>query len=276
MIASGVGTVGYHYLNHNQKLYQLGEDSTLGMLTWGLGSLSGKSHRTLIALFADDLSANKAATLLEIATRWASWFWAAYSAEPFVLLCQALNAKAPHVAGATPQNPLARTEDEEKLFEQLKRDLVVGFCVAGHKLPDRTPSAFQMQFDPLHSVAPNPAIIALGSYSFWGAPNMIMRLIYGYDGNIKNNIMASGKWTGSSLDLDQVMDQSVLYHPTLPIRDAIDFVYTCIHSTIKALKFSNLFQICGGPIELAVITTDRKFRWVRHKAWDSAITDGAI
>jgi hypothetical protein len=70
------------------------------------------------------------------------------------------------------------------------------------------------------------------------------------------------------------MVQQRLSHAILPIRDAIDFVYTCIYSTIKALKFSSLQQICGGPIEIAIITTDRPFRWVRHKAFDAAISEG--
>jgi hypothetical protein len=61
----------------------------------------------------------------------------------------------------------------------------------------------------------------------------------------------------------------------LPIREAIDFVHACVSSTIKAMKFStSLAQICGGPIEIAVITTDRRFRWVRHKDWDVAIAEG--
>jgi hypothetical protein len=30
-------------------------------------------------------------------------------------------------------------------------------------------------------------------------------------------------------------------------------------------------KTCGGPIEVAVITSDREFRWVRHKGWDVAI-----
>jgi hypothetical protein len=65
------------------------------------------------------------------------------------------------------------------------------------------------------------------------------------------------------------------YEPLiLPIREAIDFVHACVSSTIKAMKFSSLAQICGGPIEIAVITTDRRFRWVRHKDWDVAIAEG--
>jgi hypothetical protein len=35
-------------------------------------------------------------------------------------------------------------------------------------------------------------------------------------------------------------------------------------------------MVCGGPIEIAVISSDRKFRWVRHKEWDAAIAEGAM
>src|SRR5262249_42523348 len=113
-----------------------------------------------------------------------------------------------------------------------------------------------------------------GVGGFWGAPNMIMRLIFGADSGLASAILASKKWTGTPQELDTIIRQFNLSHPVLPIRDAIDFVHACIYSTIKALKFSMLDQICGGAIELAVITTDRQFRWVRHKDWDVAIRDG--
>ena len=58
------------------------------------------------------------------------------------------------------------------------------------------------------------------------------------------------------------------------MRDAIDYVHSAIYCTIKAVKFSTMAQVCGGPIEIAVITSDRLFRWVRHKPWHAAIVDG--
>jgi hypothetical protein len=103
---------------------------------------------------------------------------------------------------------------------------------------------------------------------------MINRLIYGCDGELRQQILSSGHWTGTEADFDTIRGRFTLTHPILPIRDTIDFVYSCIFTTIKAMKFSNFSQICGGPIELAVITTDRRFRWVRHKDWDIAITEG--
>ena len=60
-----------------------------------------------------------------------------------------------------------------------------------------------------------------------------------------------------------------VFRSVLP--EAIDWVHTVIYTTIKAMKFSHYVPICGGPIEIALISSDRKFRWVRHKRFDEAL-----
>ncbi len=57
----------------------------------------------------------------------------------------------------------------------------------------------------------------------------------------------------------------------LPIREAIDFIHTYLHITIKAFKFRYGPPICGGPIEIGFISTDRMFRWAIHKDFRRAI-----
>jgi hypothetical protein len=106
---------------------------------------------------------------------------------------------------------------------------------------------------------------------------MIDRLMWGCDADLRANILASPHWAGTEADLDSLINGCFLAPPTplIPIRDAIDFVNFGIVSTIKAFKFSSFIPICGGPAEIAVITTDRSFRWVTHKGWDSAIQNGA-
>jgi hypothetical protein len=271
---------GQHYYNHSQKLFELAtqpETGTFGAVTWGLGGLQVSSHRTLFALLADDIVQNKPNSVGQVVDRWTTKFWNAYSdpscpVAPHIAQCRALNAKKAHDPNAA-ADPGMRTEAEEKTFGQLRMGLVAGFCVGGYAPPDRTPAAYEIMFDPLQG-KPVPAQIPPGAWKFWGAPNMIQRLIFGADDDLKENLMKSGHWKGTRADLDAVLLQSTLAHPIVPIRDAIDFVHACIFSTIKAIKFSSLSQICGGPIELAVVTTDRRFRWVRHKPWDVAITDG--
>lgn len=266
---------GFHFFNHNQKLFELGEDGTVAVLTWGLGGLGALSYRTILANLADDLKATPPASLDDIAVRFSALFWSNYS-----LILAAEMARAATLSAKTAHDPAnimkadARTADEEKEFSDLVSGLYVGFCVAGYLLPDRTPKAFQMGFTVLMNSAPLPS--ALLTTSFWGAPNMILRLMNGWDGDLRGSLLGSGHWSGTESDLDQVLKRNGLTLPPLPIRDAIDFVHACIQSTIKALKFSSLSQICGGPIEIAVITTDRHFRWVRHKEWDAAISEGKV
>lgn len=270
--AQGMSSI--HYLNHNQKVFELGEESTIGVVTWGLGGLPSTSHRTQLGLLADSIKSQPPANVKEVAERWGTQFWEKYSSEPIVAHCRSINNKMPHSPGDTTA-PNTRTIDEERDLLSLKRNLFVGFFVAGHWSSDRIPTGFEVSFDPLGS-APSLKQIPLGTYSYAGAPNIIKRLMNGADENLMELILKSGKWAGNDADLLALLNQFTLSPPNLPIRDAIDFVYSCIHSTIKALKFSNLFQICGGPIEIAVITSDRRFRWVKHKRWDSAITEGDL
>lgn len=57
----------------------------------------------------------------------------------------------------------------------------------------------------------------------------------------------------------------------VPIREAIDFIHMYLHLTIKSHKFRFGPAVCGGPIEIGFISSDRPFRWVRHKPFDSAV-----
>jgi hypothetical protein len=214
----------------------------------------------------------------QIASRWCDRFWSEYTSGsgiigPLVQLCNDLNGKKAYDPAVTPPDPVARTEDEERQFQNLRWGLVAGSCIGGYWLPDRTPGALWIVFDPLAG-KPSPQAMDMLTYRFWGAPNPIKRLIFGADDDLKAGILSSGNWKGTDADLDAILIQQQFSHNLLPIRDAIDFVHACIYSTTKAMKFSNLFQVVGGPIEIAVVTSDRKFRWVRHKDWDAAIAEG--
>jgi hypothetical protein len=186
-----------HYYNNSQKLFEVGEDSTLGIVTWGLGGLQTTSHRAQVAVLSDTIVQQRPATVQAVADLWIDQFWTAYNdpnngIAPFLAQCKALSTKAPYDA-TTPAGPTIRTQDEEQQFNSLRINLVAGFCIAGHVLPSRVPDAFEIVFDPL-GPKPSASAKAVG-YWFWGAPNMIQRLIYGVDDNLKASIMTSGKWT---------------------------------------------------------------------------------
>ncbi|NPC56006.1 hypothetical protein [Caenimonas soli] len=263
-----------HYFDFNQKIFEVGEGGTLGVVTWGLGGLGAKSYRTLIAELGDDIKKKPLKTVQEAAERLIEKVWLAFNSFSLKKRYDDLAAKPSHNP-ADPKNAANRTADEDKELTKLKEALVIGFCVAGFVLPNRSVAAATILFDPA-APKPTPKMTTSEGWSWSGAPNIIQRLVYGIDPALKKAVIDSGKWQGSEQELDQLVQAHKLSHATLPIRDAVDYVHSSIYCTIKALKFSSLAQTCGGPVELAVITTDRKFRWVRHKSWDAAINDGDI
>jgi len=264
---------GHHYFNHNQKIFEVGSNSTIAAVTWGLGNIGKTSLRTLLAVFAEQLVTTPPTDMAEVANRWAQMLWPEYTSalKPSLDLCRILATKVPH----DPGDPTSRTQQEERQFQHLSRALILGFCIGGtlpaQGQPGLIPRAFEIVLDPL---AAQPDVSPVLGPRFWGVPMMTDRLLYGCDDRFRAAVLGSGFWKGTEKDFDDLRVTQTLNHGLLPIRDAVDFVHTCVYTTIKAMKFSNFNQICGGPIELAVITTDRPFRWVRHKSWDAAIQEG--
>ena len=117
-----------------------------------------------------------------------------YSADPFVTQCRAIDKKPPY----DPNNPADqnRRTEEEKNLVGFKRNVFIGFIIAGYWLPDRTPFGFEVPFDPMSASAPTPQRIPIGNYYYAGAPNIIKRLINGTDEGLKDSIMSAGKGQG--------------------------------------------------------------------------------
>jgi hypothetical protein len=216
-----------HYFNQAQKLFEVGENSSLGIVTWGLGGLGDESHRMLIAKLADELSLSPASSVTEVASRWASLFWSSYFSANAIKRCAALSAKKPFDSNAASSTDDTRTSAEEQELCLLRDNLVVGFCIGGYMPGDRVPAAFQVICDPSGS-QPSPTPLPMG-YRFWGAPNFIKRLLFGCDEQLRSAILESNHWSGTPQDLDGLIQQYELFHhPTVPIRDAIDFAHACI------------------------------------------------
>jgi hypothetical protein len=270
MFVSGIGpgaSGSEHHFNFAQKIFQIGEDSTLAMTMWGLGGLHTVSYRTLIAQFADLLITQGSQSMEEVANRWNLFFWEIYAKdyEDRLQRTQILI------------NQAKRTPEEDSEIAWLMQTFSGGFCLGGYLRNDRTPRAFEVLFNPALEAPGNITSIALGRTRFWGCPNLIERILYGLDPSIPQSILNSGKWSGTNDELYNILLPHCLGQPfDLPIREAIDWVHASIYTTIKTMKFSHMAPVCGGPVEIAAITTDRRFRWVRHKRFDSAIAEDGV
>jgi hypothetical protein len=253
-----------HY-EHGQKIFEVGnQGSTIGLVMWGLGGLVGQSYRTLIAQFAEQNFRQMTASVQEVAERFARFFWQEYSTRQSIQI-----QRLKHLAAS---QFLTIAEEEER--KGLYLNLSGGFCLGGTLIHDRTPAAIEIIYQPLDT-SPQLRPLAYGETGFWGVPNFILRMLLGIDPSLYTAILASGRWTGTPNDLSNLVNQERLTLPgILPLRDAVDWVHASVYCTIKAMKFSQLAPVCGGPVEIAVITTDRPFRWVRHKTLDAALSPG--
>ena len=272
------GPQGAQQYNHNQKLFEIGRDSNYGLVTWGNAGLNHVSYRTLIARLADALPDLHSTPVADVVAEWVTVFFPEYQQQfanvndqTAIAQCSALVAQ--QQAAATPL-----TEPERTLLAQLLASMNAagaGFCIGGVSNTDHQPEAYTLWFSPLDTTAPTPTQLACPSNQFWGAPNFLARLLTGADLGLKKALLDSGNWTGTEADFDTVLQQFDLgVRPQLPLRDGIDWVFTAIYTNVKAYKFAHRPRICGGPVEIAVVSSDRPFRWVMHKRLDRAIWDG--
>lgn len=252
-----------HYYEHAQKVFEIGEGSTLGAVTWGLGGFVDLSYRRLFADLSDELVATPPADVADVAARFSAMLWPLYSVR-----IKPTRDRIDHLEAQQ-----SRTAEEQAELLALINNSIAGFCVAGRAGASRDVRAFQLMFEAKHDQAPAATELQGDRQHFWGAPLLINRLVYGADERFLMAVQQSNQWSGTPQDLKDLIEPFVLRHAGgfLPLREAIDYVHSCITLTCKGIKFSHLPPFCGGAAEIATITTDRRFRWVKHKSLGEAL-----
>jgi hypothetical protein len=244
-------------LNHAQKVFEIGSSGRFGICTWGSGRVGETSHRTISARLGDWIKSQSDEVTLEAA------------------------------AGQLVE--LAREAASE-----VEYGLEFGYFLGGRD-PDRTPGCLEIKLksvpearksggeDFLVSTAPLP----IGGASFNGAPDYFTRIFHGFASGFPSALSKAlveeiggddaskektRKQFGTAFSKVRPQFCSKGYDD-LPLREAIDFICTYLSVTIKAFKFRSGPPICGGPLEIGFVSTDREFRWIRHKDFGSAIAE---
>ena len=229
-------------LSHAQKLFEVGENSRLGVCTWGAGCVGDISHRTIIARLADEIGED-------------------------ITVLDAANVLSNIV------EPLVKKAGVE----------FVGYYLGGWDPKTHEPACCKIE---VRQKGKEIETLALGLCSFSGNPNFFTRVFRGFDPQLIENLREEIRRLLPPASVpdtfDEIFQQAfekasiplvAAGYKNLPIREAIDFVHAYLHITIKATKFKFGAPGCGGPIEIGFISTDRHFRWVRHKSFSSAILE---
>lgn len=244
-VSTSQGTGVVQLLTHSQKVFEVGQNSRLGLCTWGAGSIGENSHRSIAAILADKLN---------------SEFTIQDAAKELVSIV-------------------------EPLVKEAAIDFV-GYYLGGWNPGSHKPACFRIEVRK-DGVKIEPLIepLSLGLCSFSGNPIFFARVFKGYDMRLKDNLKNELKQALASDikdNFDDIFENAFQKAATplttagfkdLPLREAIDFLYSYLHITVKAEKFKFGPPSCGGPIEVGFISTDRSFRWVRHKPFSSAIIE---
>ena len=235
------GVVVAQLLNHAQKVFEVGEKSRLGLCTYGSGSIKGVSHRTIAARLGDKIDQN--VTTIENAA----------------LLLEQLVVDA---------------------YNQQGDSGLVGYYLGGWDPVSHVPECIHLVFDNKGKLQ-SKVKLRIGEATFSGSPDYFSRVFRGFDPRFPQLLFdelvkIKGLPEGFQNDFEKAFigvaqQLTAVGFSDLPIREAIDYIHTYLHITIKAAKFRYGPQPVGGPIEIAFITTDRRFRWACHKSHSSAV-----
>lgn len=238
-------------LNHAQKVFEIGEHGRIGACTYGAGRVGSSSHRTLLARLGD---------------------W---------LTDQTVRQTSHQLA----QLVLEASRNGRELGDS------VGYYVGGRNPISREPACCHVRITPAGEVSIDE--LGIGMAHFSGQYSIFNRVFHGFDEELPHRLFAAllveldADIQAGRIEKDDLAQKfskafgksreglTVAGYNDLPIREAIDYVHAYLHVTIKAFKFRSGPPVCGGPIEIGFITTDRAFRWVTHKAFETAMMDHA-
>jgi hypothetical protein len=238
-VPTSQGTGVVQLLTHSQKVFEVGSNSRFGICTWGAGNIGPYSHRTLIAQLADMI--NEKTTIEDAANKFA-----------------------------------------DIVMPKMKENNIpfVGYYLGGWQPQTHKAACCHIELTPEEKKI-NPLMLGLCSFS--GNPTFFTRVFRGFDPRLCNKLSAELNNMGITVAGNEDKIRTAFEKAAeplasvgfqdLPIREAIDFIYSYLHITVKAEKFKFGPPSCGGPIEIGFISTDRLFRWVRHKPFYSAMIE---
>jgi hypothetical protein len=142
--------------------------------------------------------------MAEVADRWNQLFWGAYQRD-----CAEILQRAQQLEGKPARDPAEQVE-----LDLLRDSFSGGFCLGGYLMNDRTPAAFEILFNPALTAAGPIRPLRVGWPEFWGCPNLMERLLFGIEQSLFSAIRQSDKWTGSGLDLYELVQPFILGQPS--------------------------------------------------------------
>ncbi|MQA89234.1 MAG: hypothetical protein GEU90_03210 [Gemmatimonas sp.] len=265
-----IGDHGQYYNVYfsTEKSLNLVKRLPIGMVTYGLGGLAGRSIASLGRDLRKRLSGDDpwkpdwrldphGYTIEEVAQRTRSFFYDELYVPEYGLAAVS-KAKADGDPSAITE-PAAPSEDEH-LYPSL------GFMLAGFSANEVHSEVWTVEIDPM-GMCTEPQCLhskdEQGVISWRGEPEALNRLLLGSSYEAYERLIQAG--VSSDVALQILRSYSPLAHPAMPVQDAIDLVQYLADVTVGFVRFKPGPPTVAPPIDIATITRHENFRWIRRK-----------
>lgn len=221
------------------KITRILDEKPIGVMSWGIGSISDRSIQSLVMEFAYEYDAP--------------------ASNPYdvkVVADAFLDFIKQRYESAYPDKK-----------NQPRLGLFVGGYSSGQFFSDQFTYEFPASTD-WTVVRPNSADGSLDFGANWyGLTDALTRLIRGFDPSALDELVKRGvdrgviqKWVN-----DSVSDLTIVFDG-MPLQDAIDFANFAAQVVIGRYRFGIGPPLCGGDVDIAVITP-ADFQWAQRKQW---------
>lgn len=242
--ASTIVDGGLNYQNsyfNAEKLFNLVKGLPLGLVTFGLGGLGGRSisahvkdlRRTLCDRQGSGFLEPASYRVAEVAERVRAFFYED-------LYRKFVTAPAPGMG--------------------------MGFLIAGYSANGTSGEIWKVLVDDTGSCPPASPLVpeSADAMAVWeGQGEACFRLLRGWSPQIVKRLTDAGMSQQDALNL--VDSVQPLIHSTMPIQDAIDLVDFLVEMTCGFVRFAPGPATVAKPIDTATITRHEGFRWVHRK-----------
>lgn len=235
--------VAHVYKNAN-KVFNLHKKLPVGIFTYGLANIGDASIGTLIKDFRADIM-NEGPNKTDVD----NYSIKELSEEFYKFIFDKYNS----------------------CFQKINIKPFLGFQIAGYGSNKEYPEIWEIQLPNNPSKNPSPVLPGKSPGACWrGQPEAVIRLVKGYDINLKSILIQAGIDEPKSNQVIDFLNKHLevpMIEAAMPIKDAIDLAEFYIETTKKYIKFSPGAQTVGGPIEIAAITKHEGFKWIKRKLY---------
>lgn len=264
----------FNVYNTAEKTFNLVKGLPIGMMTFGLGGMAGLSIGALARDLRERLSGHDSEfpdwalnhatyTIGEVASRVREFFYEELYATEFGPQPRPEAAAEQDTGDGDP--PLSRDAGGGLPGEKAPPYPDLGFVVAGISAKDHYTQVWTIEI--INGVCTGPVCqydrFVSGVVNFWGQPEALYRLVYGWSPEAHQRLVAAGLAPEAA---DQfLLSLTNLAHPGMPIQDAIDLVKYLADVTVGYVRFKQGAPTVAPPIDIAAITRHQGFKWVERK-----------